>query len=73
MWLKLNQAKQRDYNYFSSMFLNSVGVQFLHILNMRIKAEMLLNPESKATSVTETSGLINIFSAYMMRLRFRYL
>lgn len=43
--------------------LNSLGVQFLIILNIRIKEDSEEKPERSATSVTDISGSISIFSA----------
>ena len=48
------------------MYLYSVGVQDLTILNILLKAERLVNPDCNAASVIDKSGEIRSFSAWFI-------
>lgn len=67
--LPLFHNKKLEYSQssFSYMLRNSVGVQFLMILNILIKEDRLEKPELIATSVTVYSGLASSFSAVAIR------
>ena len=55
------------------IFLNSVGVQPFMILNILINEERDENPQLRATSVMEFSGVISSSAAFAIRFWFTYL